>query len=59
MTLVALKQVEHQSWMLSRASYNTGQQQGVWNNSYMPYGEWLSYDTWMYLNTVCLGTASQ
>ena len=59
MTLVALKQVEHQSWMMSRASYSTGQQQIVWRNSYMQYGEWLSNDTQMYLNTDCLGTASQ
>jgi len=59
MILVALKQVEHQSWMLSRASYISGQQQKIWKNSYMQYGEKLSNDTQMYLNTVCLGTASQ
>ena len=59
MILVALKQVEHQSWMLSRASYSTGQKQSVWGNSYMQYGEWLSNDIQMYLNTVCLGTAFQ
>ena len=59
MTLVALKQVDHQSWMLSRNSYSTGQQQSIWGSSYMQYGEWLSNDTSRYLNTVCLGTASQ
>ena len=59
MILVALKQVVHQSWMVSRASYNAGQQKSVWSNSYMPYGEWLSNDTQMYMNTVCLGTAFQ
>jgi len=39
MILVALKQVEQQSWMLSRASYIAGQQQKIWKSRYMQYGE--------------------
>ena len=59
MTLEALKQVERQSWMLSRASYSTGQQQSICGNSYMQYGEWLHNDTQMCWMTACLGTVSQ